>query len=244
MRVTNRLVATGAALAAVAGLAGWLALRPAPAPAPVADGIAASAPEAPEAVEGDEAGVTDEQAAALDAAPPVIETHEDGTEGAEIDESLADEAVPDADALHEGDEVPLTAPAADIDLPPGDPLTLPSGRQVWWLDSAQDTQGVAGLTYRFRFVYPNLTPAMDEATQQAVHQDMEALCNGFAVPRLGRPGASLPEQIVITLMQRPLTFGESDSSITQFFEAFSLAAPDGMERRDPATPLTCTWEVY
>lgn len=243
MAIPPRFVLPGAALALAALVAaGWLAWGPGrdTAPAPVTadgergDAVApdATAHDLPEAVEGEEAGLSDDQAAT---APVIIETDEgpmpsDGEAGLGTDAGI--------------DESPLTESTdVDLTLPPGDPITLPSGRQVWWADSAQDTQGPAGLTYRFRFVAPHLSPTMDAEQQKAAHDDMQTLCDSFALPRLARPGP-VPQQIVITLMDRLLAFGEADTAVTQFFEAFSLTSPQGGDPSAPSTPLACQWEVY
>lgn len=239
MAIPPRLILSGAAVALAAVLAaGWLLLSSGQdAAAPQGEAAVGQGAEAlPEAVEGEEAGLSDDEAAAADA-PVVIETDEGPMQAdGDGDIAAADEAAID--------ETPLTEPTdVDTSIPPGDPITLPSGRKVWWADSAQDTQGPAGLTYRFRFVAPHIDPAMDAEQQKAAHEDMQALCDGFALSRVARPG-TVPQQIVITLMERAIGFGEADAAVTQFFEAFSLSAPEGRDPADPATPLTCRWEVY
>lgn len=241
MRPLSRPVLIVLVLALLGGLAvaAWLGVsRPtAPVAAPQAEqGASASTAEPlPEAIEGEEAGLSDADLAADGAAPMVIETDEGPitTDGAEVDES----------ALSEADGGDLTTEAPAVSLPMAEAIALPSGRQVWWLDSVHDTQGPAGLTLRMRFIAPGLQPVVEADQQRITHEDMVALCEGFAVPRLGRP-ATLPKQVVITLMARQLEFGEADHQVTQFFEAFSLEAPAGGDPSDPATPLTCRWEVY
>lgn len=241
MAIPPRLVLPGAALALAALVAaGWLAWGPgrdAPPPPVTAEGQGgadAAAQARPEAVEGEEAGLSDDQAAAADA-PVIIETDEGPMQADGGGDFGAEAAI---------DETPLTeASDVDLTLPPGEPITLPSGRQVWWADSVQDTQGPAGLTYRFRFVAPHLSPVMDAEQQKAAQTDMQTLCDSFALPRLARPGP-MPQQIVITLMDRLLAFGEADTAVTQFFEAFSLTTPQGGDPAEPSTPLACQWEVY
>ncbi|MFB2531419.1 DUF6497 family protein [Paracoccus sp. p4-l81] len=230
MALSPRQIGLGAALLVAAlAAAGWQ-LRPTP-----------LAPDLDQ--EGAEAGLTDAELAAHEATTPVIETDEgDLPPGADPVGTPGDQPVGeviDNPALIEA----LRQPQADLAQPVGDPIDLPSGRQVWWADSAQDNLGTAGLTHRFRFVAPWLGAGPDEAEQAALRADMTALCETFAVPRLGRPGP-LPAQVVITLMQRPITFGDSDRDLVQSFEGFSLTAPEGADPSDPQTPLTCQWEVF
>lgn len=109
------------------------------------------------------------------------------------------------------------------------PIIVPSGVAVEWLETLSDTEGPAGLTLRFRFVAPEVgaggyTPEMAAA-------DMQALCDGFALPRIPNLGPQ-PAQVVITLADRPVPFGESDEAAVQFFEAYSVV--DG----------ACVWEMF
>lgn len=46
-----------------------------------------------------------------------------------------------------------SAPAAAAE---GPSIPVPSGERVYWLDVVRDAPGVAGLTYRYRFVMPDL----------------------------------------------------------------------------------------
>lgn len=139
------------------------------------------------------------------------------------------------------------APSQAAVLPVGEGIALPSGRVARWLDSAQDTLGPAGLTFRYRFVADGLVPDMPEQALIAVQQDITALCNVWVVPRVARPGP-LPSEVVITLMDRPTVFGETDAGVVQMFEAYSLAvapdAPTNARIEAPSTPLICRWELY
>ncbi|MCT8330381.1 DUF6497 family protein [Albidovulum sediminis] len=107
-------------------------------------------------------------------------------------------------------------------------LTLPSGMVVSYLDTIHSAPGPEGLTIRFRFVAADLAlrPA-DEATLA----DMTWLCETYALPRLASTGP-VPEQVIITLADRPVEFGTADPEATQYFEAFR---PEGE---------TCEWEVF
>ncbi len=110
-------------------------------------------------------------------------------------------------------------------------VTVPSGREVRWIDTISDAPGPDGLTLRFRFLVPGLgAPVWQEAPERA-EADMQALCDGFALPRLATVGPR-PAQVVISLSDRVLPFGEVDETAVQFFEAYSVA--NG----------ACEWELF
>lgn len=110
-------------------------------------------------------------------------------------------------------------------------VSLPSGREVFWAETLSDIAGPAGLTLRFRFIAPALMPAASDEDYAAVAADMQLLCDGFALPRLSEMGPR-PEQVVISLADRLVPFGEADEGAVQYFEAYSLA--NGR----------CDWELY
>ena len=111
------------------------------------------------------------------------------------------------------------------------PLAVPSGQEVRYLATVQSAPGPEGLTIRFRFVAPAIardTGFVDAETAQA---DMEWLCTNFALPRLPA-GGPVPSQIVVSLSDRAVAFGEPAPEVTQFFEAYTVA--DGR----------CVWEAF
>jgi hypothetical protein len=88
--------------------------------------------------------------------------------------------------------------------------------------------GVAGLTLRFRFVAPAIA---DDVDFEAAYADMQALCQTYAIPRMADFGPQV-QQIVISLADRAVVFGETAPDVVQFFEAYRVE--DG----------TCIWEIY
>ncbi len=72
----------------------------------------------------------------------------------------------------------LPAPAEDVTQTP---LPVPSGQPVYWLDTIHGLPGVHGLTYRFRFVAPNLAdlvPMADTFPMDSLSdEEMEALAD-------------------------------------------------------------------
>jgi hypothetical protein len=105
-------------------------------------------------------------------------------------------------------------------------VAVPSGMEVRYLDTVQGAPG-PGLVYRFRFVAPGLTGAAAETAAA----DMQALCDGFALPRLPATGPQ-PRQVVIALADRVLPFGKAAPEAVQFFEAYR--PQDG----------ACVWELF
>lgn len=113
----------------------------------------------------------------------------------------------------------------------GEPVPVPSGQQVFFLDTVQSAPGPEGLTIRFRFVAPAIAREGGTVGPEAAQADMEALCNDFAVPLLPLGGPA-PAQIIVSLADRAVAFGEPAPEATQFFEAFVVT--DGR----------CQWEAF
>lgn len=110
-------------------------------------------------------------------------------------------------------------------------ITVPSGQPVTLQDVIWNEMGPQGLTMRFRFIAPAIARDGGSVDFETAVADMRALCDDFALPRLSQLGPQ-PAQIIISLSDVPVPFGESAPAATQFFEAFSLQ--DG----------ACIWEVF
>ncbi|WP_309664398.1 DUF6497 family protein [Tabrizicola sp.] len=113
------------------------------------------------------------------------------------------------------------------EAPSSDVITVPSGREVQFLDVITNAPGPSGSAARFRFVVPGLSA--DDA--QAASADMQALCDTYALPRT-EGMVPKPQQIIISLAASATPFGEAAPDVTQFFEAYTL--------KDDA----CIWEVF
>lgn len=113
----------------------------------------------------------------------------------------------------------------------GQPIPVPSGQEVVYLDTVQSAPGPEGLTIRFRFVAPAIAREGGTVGPEAAQADMEALCNDFVVPRLPATGPA-PSQVIVSLADRAVAFGEPAPEATQFFEAFVVT--DGR----------CEWEPF
>ena len=109
-------------------------------------------------------------------------------------------------------------------------LVAPSGLSLSWVDMIRDAPGPAGLTLRFRFLAPDMARIAADAA--ALSDDMQWLCESFALPRIASIGPQ-PAQIVISISDRPVPFGEPDPDALQVFEAYA-PRPDGH----------CEWEMF
>ena len=78
-----------------------------------------------------------------------------------------------------------------------------------------------------------LPPEPDLMLQDPVHEDIVWLCEHWVLPRLAAP-SPLPGQVIISVADRPTTFGEVSMDAVQLFEAFSISA----DRK------SCTWEAW
>ena len=111
-----------------------------------------------------------------------------------------------------------------------EPVAVPSGQPVTLLDVISNQPGPAGLTYRFRFLAPQIG-AGGGIDHDMVFEDMVALCESYVLPRVAR-SMPVPSQVIISFSDRPVPFGAADPEATQFFEAFTIR--DGH----------CIWEAF
>lgn len=110
-------------------------------------------------------------------------------------------------------------------------ITVPSGQVVTLLDVIMDTQGPEGLTMRFRFLAPGVAKDGGTITAEVAGADMDALCQDYALPRVADTGPQ-PAQIVISMSDMDVPFGESHPEATQLFNSYSIA--DGL----------CVWDMF
>lgn len=110
-------------------------------------------------------------------------------------------------------------------------VSVPSGQEVRFQDMVWGEPGPAGLTARFRFIAPGIARAAGTVDFAQAEPDMMFLCETYALPRLSGIGPQVA-QVVISLSDRPLEFGESVPEATQFFEAYR---PENG---------TCIWEGF
>lgn len=87
------------------------------------------------------------------------------------------------------------------------------------------------LWVRFRFIAPAITRGVGTVSYDQAGPDMDHLCDALALPYL-ETHSILPARVVISLMDRPVTFGAQDPTATQFFETYR---PEGTR---------CIWEEF
>lgn len=121
----------------------------------------------------------------------------------------------------------LAVPAMAQDLVP-----VPSGQPVTLQDVVWNEPGPAGLTARFRFIAPEIAQDGGSIDFDTAVADMDHLCNTYALPRLDTITGPRPAQVVISLSDIPVRFGEMTPEATQFFEAYAIV--DG----------ACVWEAF
>jgi Family of unknown function (DUF6497) len=111
-----------------------------------------------------------------------------------------------------------------------DPVPVPSGQPVVLQDVVWSIAPFQPVRLRFRFVAPEIRVggSVDFAAAAA---DMMALCMGFARDTMAAEGPVV-QDIIISMAEKPVTFGETLPDVVQFFEAFKIKGD------------TCTRELY
>jgi hypothetical protein len=118
-------------------------------------------------------------------------------------------------------QVAAETPAQVFAVPSGQPVTL---QDVFWDEG--DT-----LVLRVRFLAPQIARAGGTIDYETATKDMLHLCDTYIVPQV-EAGADRPDQIILSLSDVAVPFGEANPEATQFFEAYSLENN------------ACIWEVY
>ena len=110
-------------------------------------------------------------------------------------------------------------------------IPVPSGQPVEFIEKIVDADGPAGLTWRYRLVAPDIARDTGGTSQTVASGDIDAICSDFARFE-AEQAAQSPAQIIITLMDQFVPFGEPAPHVTQYFEAYRIE--DG----------TCVWEGF
>ncbi|PTX53596.1 hypothetical protein IQ03_00515 [Gemmobacter caeni] len=126
---------------------------------------------------------------------------------------------------------PMQEPGEVVLVGDANPVAVPSGQPVTLLDVIWNETGPDGLTLRFRFLAPQIARMGGSVDVDTATADIHALCESFALPRISDFGP-VPQQVIISLSDTAVPFGESAPEATQFFEAFAI--------RDGA----CIWEMF
>ncbi len=110
-------------------------------------------------------------------------------------------------------------------------ITVPSGQKVTLLDVITNIPGPNGMAARFRFLAPGIARKGGKVNADTAARDMDFLCQTYALKRIANIGPQ-PSQIIISMSDQDVPFGESHPEATQFFNSYSLK--DG----------TCVWDMF
>ncbi len=100
-------------------------------------------------------------------------------------------------------------------------VDVPSGQPVEFLERLIEPDNYDGMTWRFRFVAPQIARDGGTVSLETAIADMDALCAGFALTRFNSTGA-LPSQVIISLADARTVHGVAAPGVTQFFEAYAV----------------------
>ncbi|WP_227754369.1 DUF6497 family protein [Stagnihabitans tardus] len=125
----------------------------------------------------------------------------------------------------------LVALALPVQAETGGKVVLPSGQEVTLLEVISNVPGAYGLALRYRFLAPEVAREGGTVDAETAGADMDWLCQTYALPKLPVNGP-MPAEIIISMSDRDVPFGESDPEATQFFNAYSIEAGN------------CLWEPF
>lgn len=123
--------------------------------------------------------------------------------------------------------------AAGGQVTPGEDaaIAVPSGQVVTLQEIIWNAPGPMGLVTRFRFLAPAIARDGGTVGFAAASADMAHLCQVFALDRVVQAGPA-PAQVIISLADQLVPFGEAAPEATQYFEAYRIE--DG----------ACIWEAF
>jgi hypothetical protein len=154
-----------------------------------------------------------------------------------VDLAIHEPALVDASGLGAGpasapgDEAGVSAAEGASEESGRGAIIVPSGQQVILHDVVRDAPGPEGAALRFRFLAPAIarvggTVDVDQATA-----DMAYLCKTYAIQR-ATGVVPVPTQIIISMSDMAVPFGQPAPEATQYFEAYRIV--NG----------TCVWEGF
>jgi hypothetical protein len=127
--------------------------------------------------------------------------------------------------------LPITAEGGQSLPGNGQQVAVPSGQSVTLQEVLWNVPGPDGLTARFRFLAPQIARNGGTVSFETASADMAWLCQNFAIDRISTLGPA-PQQVIISLADRDIPFGQTDEEATQFFDAYRIE--DGK----------CVWEAF
>ncbi len=100
----------------------------------------------------------------------------------------------------------------------GTAVPVPSGNSTYHFETLRDDL-TEPPSIRFRYVQQSLS---QDADYDVVADDLFALCQTHAAPKLGEIGADVG-QIVVSLANEETIFGDTRKDVVQMFEVFAYA---------------------
>ena len=105
----------------------------------------------------------------------------------------------------------------------GGAIIPPSGHAVSLQEVIWNVPGSNGMALRFRFVAPDIGAGGGQTAAMA-QGDMQWLCDTYALSHMADLPAPQPAEIIISLSDRALPFGQAAPDAVQYFQSF---APKG-----------------
>ena len=101
------------------------------------------------------------------------------------------------------------------------PILVPSGQSVTLQDVIWNSIGPDGPVARFRFVAPEIARTGGTISAEQVAADLQHLCENVVLTTLAQKGVS-PSNVLVSLADRAVIFGETVPEATQYFESYRI----------------------
>lgn len=115
----------------------------------------------------------------------------------------------------------LAALSAHAESPTVEEIPVPSGQRIALQDVIWGEPGPEGLTVRFRFVAPEIAAIGGSITFDEAIEDMDFLCNTYALPRARTTTGPEPSMIIVSFAEMPVEFGVITEAV-QFIETYVI----------------------
>lgn len=102
-------------------------------------------------------------------------------------------------------------------------IVTPSGHAVSLQEVIWNVPGSNGMALRFRFVAPDIAAGGGQTSAMA-QDDMQWLCDNYALSHLASLPAPQAAEIIISLSDRPLPFGQAAPEAVQYFQSYQPVA--------------------
>lgn len=110
---------------------------------------------------------------------------------------------------------------AEVSFGDGAQISVPSGQSVTLQDIIWNALGPDGPVARFRFVAPAIARAGGSINADQVANDLLHLCQNIVRGTLAEKG-DVRSNVVVSMADRAVTFGETIPDATQYFESYRI----------------------